>query len=430
MMKTLLKKILVYFLTLEAQAVLKFYKPRIVAITGSVGKTSTKDAIFAVVSQGAHARKSEKSFNSEIGIPLTILGLPNAWDNPFKWIQNLFEGLMPLLIRTRYPEWLVLEVGADRPGDITQVAKWLKVDIAVITRLPEVPVHVEFFDSPAQVVEEKAALITALKPQGTLILYGDDDQTRGLARRAKQDTKLITFGFEVGDVRAANFQLLQGSEGPLGVEAELFVDEHSAPFTVLGTVGLHSLLPALGAAAVGLALEKKIGSIVEALKGYTPPVGRMHLVQGVKGSLIIDDSYNSSPAAVLAALDTLKDIAQGRKIAALGDMTELGRHSMEQHKKIGAHVAKTADILLAVGFRAKGIADGAREAGMSAEHILQFEDSAKAGDALDDIVQPGDMILVKGSQVMRMEKAVHQIMAEPERASELLVRQDSEWVKR
>src|SRR3989338_1816365 len=163
-MKNLFKKLIVFIITLQARAVLRKYKPMIVAVTGSVGKTSTKDAIYAVLSKSARVRKSEKSFNSEIGLPLTILGAPNAWSNPFRWLANIVDGLFLIWFDAPYPEWLVLEVGADRPGDIRSLAGWLPVDIAVITRLPEVPVHVEFFDSPEAVVEEKASLIDAIKP--------------------------------------------------------------------------------------------------------------------------------------------------------------------------------------------------------------------------------------------------------------------------
>src|SRR3989344_2082713 len=167
-MRSVFKQLVVTLLRLEARAVLKKYKPKIVAVTGSVGKTSAKDAIYSVLAEGSHVRKSEKSFNSEIGLPLTILGAPNAWSNPLKWIENLFDGLFLIIFPAKYPEWLVLEVGADRPGDIKSLATWLPVDVAVITRLPEVPVHVEYFDSPEEVVEEKAALIHALKSGGTL----------------------------------------------------------------------------------------------------------------------------------------------------------------------------------------------------------------------------------------------------------------------
>src|SRR5665213_1262947 len=115
-MKDVFKKLVARALVLEARATIKRYKPRVVAVTGSVGKTSTKDAIYAVLSPSAHVRASQKSFNSEFGLPLTILGRPNAWNNPLRWLQNIADGLLLVLIGHAYPEWLVLEVGADRPG--------------------------------------------------------------------------------------------------------------------------------------------------------------------------------------------------------------------------------------------------------------------------------------------------------------------------
>lgn len=434
-MKHFLKQIVVYILTAQARAVLKKYRPRVVAITGSVGKTSTKDAIYAVVSQGTYARKSEKSFNSELGVPLTILGLPNAWENPFRWLQNIIEACLLLLVRTRYPAWLVLEVGADRPGDIKKVASWLKVDVAVITPLPEVPVHVEFFDSPAEVVEEKAALIGALKQDGVLILFGDDEKGRALRTRARQGVEVLLFGLtHMCDVYARDFSILREESPmawPLGMQAMVELGSGAIPFTVVGTLGTHSLLPGIAAAAVGMALKKDSAAIASALRSYEPPLGRMHILRGIKDTLIIDDTYNSSPAAAAAALETLGGLStSGRTVAVLGDMTELGRHSTEEHKKLGARVAEVADILFTVGFRAKGIAEGALAAGMKKKTVFQYEDAARAGDALDDLLKPGDCVLVKGSQVMRMEKVVEEVMAEPARAKELLVRQDAEWKKR
>ena len=167
-MREAFKKVVVWVLTREARAVLRKYNPKVVAVTGSVGKTSTKDAIFAVLATRYHVRKSEKSFNSEVGLPLTILGLENAWGNPLKWLQNMFDGLLLILFSAQYPEWLVLEVGADRPGDISSLRRWLRTEVVVITRLPEVPVHVEFFGSAQEVIEEKASLIDTLRPGGAL----------------------------------------------------------------------------------------------------------------------------------------------------------------------------------------------------------------------------------------------------------------------
>src|SRR3569623_103785 len=240
-MRQLFKKIVLAVLMWEAQAVIKKYKPKIVAITGSGGKTSTKDAIYAVVSHGAYVRKSEKSFNSEIGEPLTILGLSNAWSNPLHWMQNLFDGLFLIVFRSKYPEWLVLEIGADHPGDIKKVAAWLPVDIAVITRLPDVPVHVEFFDSPEEVAEEKASLIGALKPTGTLVLYADDARTKKLEERA-QGKNVVFYGLDPSAYVHAEhlLPLLDGEGYPVGMSAQIYVGEATAPIEIKGTVGSHA----------------------------------------------------------------------------------------------------------------------------------------------------------------------------------------------
>ena len=126
MIKEIFKKTIVKILELEAKAIIKKYQPQIIAVTGSVGKTSTKDAIYSVMAKNFYARKSEKSFNSDIGVPLTVLGCDNAWNNPVKWLSNIWKGLSYIIFKKSYPEWLVLEVGADRPGDIKKITKWLK----------------------------------------------------------------------------------------------------------------------------------------------------------------------------------------------------------------------------------------------------------------------------------------------------------------
>ena len=165
-MKSFLKTIITSILTVEARLVLWKYKPKIVAVTGSVGKTSTKDAIYTILKHHGIVRKSQKSFNSEIGIPLTILNCDNGWSNPFIWSKNIIEGLLLLLLPNKYPEILVLEVGADRPGDIKKVSQWLKPDVVVFTAIGKTPVHVEYFSSTDELVSEKANLVRALKPDG------------------------------------------------------------------------------------------------------------------------------------------------------------------------------------------------------------------------------------------------------------------------
>ena len=176
-----------------------------------------------------------------------------------------------------------------------------------------------------------------------------------------------------------------------------------------------------------------------ALAFYEPAAGRMHLLPGIKETLIIDDTYNASPAATEAALGALAlagratlggGITPGRRIAVLGDMLELGRVSVAEHRKLGTLCAQTCDLLVTVGFRAHDVAQGALDGGMADANILQFEDSQTAGAELQNLLKAGDVVLVKGSQSVGRERVVKEVMAEPERANELLVRQDEGWAKR
>jgi UDP-N-acetylmuramoyl-tripeptide--D-alanyl-D-alanine ligase len=158
----------------------------------------------------------------------------------------------------------------------------------------------------------------------------------------------------------------------------------------------------------------------------------MNLIKGLKGSTIIDDTYNSSPVAVESALNTLKDlkITSGRKMAMLGDMMELGKHTVEAHKEAGILASQSCDILVAVGLRSRGLAESAIDAGLDEDSVLQFDNSVEAANYVKNIIEAGDIILVKGSQSTRMEKIVKEIMVESNQASDLLVRQDEEWKKR
>ena len=183
-MKNVLKSVVVKILIWEARLLLKRAKPTIVAVTGNVGKTSTKDAIYSVLKDHKRTRKSEQGFNTDIGVPLTILGLRNAWNDPIRWFKNIIDGLLEALHPGKYPEVLVLEIGVDHPGDMKKLASWVKPDVVVITRLPDVPVHVEFFDSPEAVVQEKLELLKALKPDGIFVYNNDDERVR----RAAEET--------------------------------------------------------------------------------------------------------------------------------------------------------------------------------------------------------------------------------------------------
>jgi len=440
----MLKKLIIFILTLESRLVLKKYHPTIIAVTGSVGKTSTKDAIYAVLAAtGNHVRKSEKSFNSKIGLPLTVLGVLNAWKNPFGWLSNIICGLELIFFKSDYPKIIILEVGADHPGDIENKAKWLKPDIAVITKIGDVPVHVEFFKSPAEVLKEKISLAKGVKTGGTIVLYADDEKLTGLKFEGR---KIMTYGMVEGASVRGSLPIIlykeeNGFKKPIGMTFKLDHGGNSVPISLSLVLGAQYIYPVLAAVAVGLVQGVTLVQIIKSISDYKPPCGRMNIIGGLNDSIIIDDSYNSSPTALAAALSTLAEIAMPagrqegakRKIAVLGDMMELGSYSAEEHKKAGTLVAKSLDVvrgdlLITVGQRAKGIKEGAMAAGMSESSVISFDDSFEASEKVKGIIKAGDVILVKGSQSPRMERITKALMADSSRAPELLVRQEKEWL--
>lgn len=430
-MKSFFKKIIVGILTLEARIALTRFKPKIVAVTGSVGKTSAKDAIHAVLATKFFIRKSEKSFNSEIGAPLTILGLPNGWNNPLAWLVILVSGALSLF-RRKYPDWLILEIGADRPGDIRKLASWIKPDVVVITRFAKVPVHVEFFASPQQVIEEKMNLARALKENGILVLNGDDDDILEAKNEIRRRTILYGFNQNVL-VKASNEQIIYPpAGGPAGMAFKVDCAGSSVPVKIPGVLGRQVIYAALTALAVANSQNINLLEVAEALENLATPPGRMKILKGIKNSLIIDDSYNSSPVALEEALLTLKNLTDsgGRKIAVLGDMLELGKHSIDEHRRAGALAGNFVDLLVTVGERTESFAVGALAVGLAPQKIVRLENSRQAGEYLDPVITAGDIILIKGSQGMRMERVVEEIMAEPENKEKLLVRQEKEWQNR
>ncbi len=434
-MKTTLKKIITYILQIESQLVLRKYKPKIVAITGSVGKTSTKDAVYAVLSTFSHVRKSEKSYNSEIGLPLAILGLPNGWSDPVIWLKNILKGLWLIVAPHKYPKWLVLEVGVGKSGDMHRTASWLRTDAVIVTAIGATPVHIEFFQSRKHLIEEKSDLIKTLKKDGVLILNADDEDV--LSMKSKYKNIVVTYGFKEGAniLGSADSILYDSQDVPEGVIFRVDEEGKSFPVTIEGVFGRNHIYASLGALAFASALKFNMLESISALKNYDVPPGRMRLLKGIEKSFIIDDTYNSSPLACESALKTLGEVkCSGRRIAILGDMLELGKHTIEAHKNIGKLAKETLnqsmDVLVVVGHRAEAIKEGATLAGMNDQNIYEFLDSYKAGEFIKTFLSEGDLVLVKGSQGMRMERVVEAILLDKKNKKKLLVRQDEEWQKK
>lgn len=441
-MKEILKPILISILTLEAKVALRRFSPRIVAVTGSVGKTSTKDAIYAAVSGNFVTRKSDKSFNSEIGLPLAVLGLPNAWSSMSGWLANIWEGAKVAVGPAKsahFPELLVLEIGADHPGDIAAAVSWVKPDIAVLTRMSDTPVHVEFFASPVEVLAEKMKLAQAVNKFGLVVSNADDamfsEAVAGLTVRK------ATYGVKKGaDVRILEAEIAYDDSPlslPKGLEVKLEIkgqDGHGNASQGLkigleGVLGAHLAYPVAAALAVAQELNIDLQAAAKAVSGAETPKGRMRVLQGKEHSALIDDSYNSSPVAAEEALKALGKVAaaRGRKVAALGDMKELGEYSAAAHRKTGVLAGGIVHTLVVVGEAAQDIARGAREAGLAEDRIMAFSNSADAATALAGFVRAGDVVLVKGSQSMRMERVSAVLLADQSSAGDVLPRQEEEW---
>lgn len=432
-MKALVQSLLRYF----TSKIIRKYQPTVIAITGSVGKTSTKDAIYTVLGSKFRVARNIKNYNNELGVPLTFLGVKSPGKSVVGWLKVFLHALKLLMKHDpAYPEIVVVEMGADKPGDIRYLMNFVKPTFGVITAIAES--HMEFFGSLETIKIEKSDAIRFLPSHGHAVLNIDDENVR----KVKNETKaqVVTYGFsEDASVHAHDLMISGqpfGEKTDLGnirgVSFKVRWQGSNVPVMLPNVLGRQQVSAALAAIALGLLFDMNLVEISESLRRYDPPNGRMNLIAGIKHTLIIDDTYNSSPTSAVAALDAAGEISLeegAKKFAVLGDMLELGAISEASHISVGKYVKKKKfDVLLTVGERARDIAQGAREAGMSEDLIFSFADSETAGRFLQERMSMGDLILVKGSQGVRMEKIVKEIMADPLRAKELLVRQDEEWV--
>ena len=356
------------------------------------------------------------------------------------------------LFKNEYPDCLILEIGADHPGDIRKIAKWLRVDIVVVTKISQTPVHVEFFKSPLEVFEEKASIIQALKQNGTLVLYGDDPKIIALNQRVEgKGIKVYSYGLNEsatvhGLEQSVTYSKDEGNWLPTGVFFNIKIKDcqEMVSVTSKNIVGQAYIYPLLAAVATAYSLGIKPEKINADLNKFLPPRGRMNLIPGINGSVIIDDTYNSSPDAAKAALETLKSLESssslnsvnpligqgGKKIAILGDMMELGKYAADEHRKVGKEAASVVSDLITVGMRSRMTAEEALKNGMPSESVRSFDKADEVAGYVGPMIKSGDVILVKGSQSIRMEKVVKALMKEPERAGDLLVRQEKEWLEK
>jgi UDP-N-acetylmuramoyl-tripeptide--D-alanyl-D-alanine ligase len=349
----------------------KLLELKVVAITGSNGKTSTKDFAAAVLARRFRVTKTQGNFNNHVGLPRTILEA------------------------TSRDEIAVWEIGMNHPGEVAALAKVAAPGVGIITNIGVA--HIEFMGSRERIAEEKGALAEAIGADGTVILNADDPFTKGIAARTRG--KVILAGITSGAIRAGeinqsgnatDFTIL---EGPHRCRAQLSVP------------GLHMVQNALLAVAAGrvfgLSLEECAAGLIAA------PLTKARLqVKEIRGVQFLDDSYNANPDSMKAALRTLVELdADGQRIAVLGEMRELGNESERGHREVGETAAALKiDHLIAIGDVAAGIADAAKQAGL--ENSSNVPSTAEAAEMLAELVSPGDLVLIKGSRMARTEQVI------------------------
>ncbi|MFC1787810.1 UDP-N-acetylmuramoyl-tripeptide--D-alanyl-D-alanine ligase [Patescibacteria group bacterium] len=427
-----MKKFIQKLIAKKAKKILAEHQPTIVAITGSVGKTSARNAIAAVLDQKYRVRTNIENYNNEFGVPLTIIGAKSPGKSVIGWLKILFKKQPK-----DYPNMLVLEYGADHPGDILYLCDLAKPEVGVLTAIS--PVHAENFGTIEKLTEEKAIVVE----QAMSLVVLNADESRVMEVKEKAKAQVITCGFsDKAQVRAENFRLetredfsFEPGEQFSEIHFDVVLSDHnqSGEIVLVNHLGQTSVNAALCAISIGLYFNLSLDEINQGLQGFIPQAGRMRPIPGIKGSLILDDSYNAAPASMQAALRVLEQFEvteKSKRIAALGAMGELGQYSVDEHQRLGAQVAKQGiDLLVTVGEPAQDIDRGAKAAGMNENQIIHFATSQEAGRYLDREIKKGDVVVVKGSQSMRMEKVVKDLMAEPMKAGGLLVRQYGKWLE-
>lgn len=422
-MKCFFRKIVLRLLKSMAMYRMKKFNGKIIGITGSVGKSSAKDAIFTVLNTQFKVKKTKKNMNSDFGLLLTILDIESGFSSAPKWSWFLIKGLFNCFMRD-HSEVLLLEFGIDKPGDMDFLVSVVKPDIAIVTEIS--PVHMDEgqFENLQAIFDEKSKLVEALREHGIAILNIDNDIVANFAKkRGKKST--VTFGKN----READFWASQIKQSLEGLDFILHHDNkrYDVHAEVIGEYQAYVILPAI---ACGVLMGMPVENAVAALKKYALPPGRMNVVPAMNEAIILDSSYNASPEAMKEALKTLAEVGgTRRKIAVLGNMNELGKHSKIMHEMIGEVVPQCADILITVGDLAVTIADKAKEKGMNEKNIFSFKTSLEAAGFFAEKIKKNDIILVKGSQNnVRLERFVKALMANPEQAKELLVRQEPVWL--
>ncbi len=422
-----MKKIIQKILKILAKLILKRYQPKIIGITGSVGKTGTKEAIDYILKDSFFVRTNPKNYNNEFGLPLTIIGSLSPGRSFFGWFKIILKAIFLIIIKQKYPEILILEMGIDRPNDMDYLTSIVKPDIAVVTAVSHS--HFEFFSSLEDIKEEKQKLVKNTKNTGLVILNQDDKLV--LSMKDVSSTQTLTFGFDKdADLTAFDliFRRLEDEDYFGGLHIKLNHHGSVVPVQLKKVLNESGLYAIMAATLVALKLDLNLVNIVEKFEDFSLPAGRMNYLKGINDSHIIDDTYNASPASVCLALNVLNKLDLSfSKYVVLGDILEIGNYKKTGFSLIAKDIKKAKiDQVLLKGDIIKDLKEDLESISFPKDKIKVFSNHEELNEFLKNNLNKNDIVLIKASQGARMEKTVKEILKNPS-DKDKLVRQDKEW---
>ena len=419
--KKISKQAIVVILSFPVKILLFRKKPEVIAITGSAGKTSCKEFIGILLNSKYNTLVSSDGYNTEIGAPLALFGekVPENIKSLFAWLKLIAKLYYKSLSIKNFSEKVVIEMGADNRGDIKYLASLFRPNIGIV--LEVLPVHMAQFKNIEAIAKEKVELVKAIPAYGRVYLNHDNLLVRDMANFSQAP---VTFFGSQGNFSGFYAKNLKSDISGLSFTLNQDGSDYSLRSKIYGR---HMIYPLLAAIAVAKDESISMSLIIKLIKNITPFPGRMNIIEGVNGSIIIDDSYNANPKSVMAALDFLSE-QKGRRIALIGSMNELGSFEKEAHKQVAQKAIVSADMIFTVGSVAeKYLITDIKKSSFKGQYKA-FKTSTAAGIYLSKILKKGDIVLAKGSQNnVRVELAIVEIMAHPEKKSELLVRQSKFW---
>jgi UDP-N-acetylmuramyl pentapeptide synthase len=417
-------------LSLLWRAVKRRYRteqPYVIAVKGSVGKTSTKEAVATMLAgSGRPVVKTFGNLATDSGIPLSLLGFEEKVADRATWLKVMARAMTVVFSKPAARPYWVLEYSSDAPGDLAYLGKRIQPDVVMVTSGG--PVHMEYYKTQAAVLAELQDLLKYQRKEGYVVIHGDDPYlqtvtwpegtlTYGVAGLCEKDKSV--------DVRAT-----VTSQSHKGMVCSVALKGKTEPLTFeVPVIGKQQLAPVIAAVVIGQREGLSPANIKKGAETYRVPAGRGRLVPGVKGITIVDDSANASPEAAIAGVGMLRSFAHAKRtVAILGTMNEMGDQAVSAHREVAAAAAKAVDFFVAVGQFAQEMVDAAKEAGMASHKMLAFATPEQLFSQLEQVVERNDIIYVKASQNgMRLERLVKRLMESPADAEALLVRQTTAW---